>query len=100
MLNADILINVKFYDEKSGRKSPTPPNFFACLLEVDGKKYDARLILEKTGFIKPGEFKTEIPVKFLNSKLAMPSLRVGKKIYLWELGNIAEGIVTKIINGN
>lgn len=42
--------------------------FFGCPFEIDGVKYDSRLLLDEIGSIKPGDSKFSIPVKFFKSR--------------------------------
>lgn len=99
MLTPDITVDVKFYKtEDKGRKIPTPANFFACISVIDNQNHDCRLLLEKIGSISPGDFKTNVPIKFLCSELVLPKLQKGKKFYLKEFGIIAECKVIEIIN--
>ena len=98
MLNADIIVDVNFYNEdESPRKQPIQRDFFSCPFEIEGAKYDCRLLLKDVGQIKPGEFKFDVPVKFLCLDLVSAKLREGEKFYLWEGGYIAEGKIKKII---
>jgi hypothetical protein len=99
MLIIDILVDVKFYEVNfDGRKTPTPNDFSGCLFLSDGEKHDCRLLLKKIGAICPGDFKKNVPIKFLCPELVMPKLFEGKNFYLWELRNIGEGQIVKIIN--
>jgi hypothetical protein len=99
MLSYDVLIDVKFFStDKGGRKSPTPEKFFSCPLEIDGVKYDCRLFLGEIGSISPGQSKLGVPVKFLDSNVVL-KLSVGMKFYLWEIGYIAEGVISAINMG-
>lgn len=98
MIKPDIFADIKFYKtEEGGRKSSTAANFFGCIFVVDESKHDCRLLLESIGAIHPGENKINIPIKFLDSSIVMPKLKIGSKFYLWDMRNIAEGTV-KIIN--
>ena len=81
----DIYIKVKFKTTAEGgrktsvkRKSPLGPDFYyACPLVIDDKAYDCRLLIGDNE-IELGKY-YEIPVKFLNTDLAIPSLSIGKK---------------------
>ena len=98
MIKPDIIVEVEFYKtEDGGRKSPTDPNYFGCLFVIDNQKFDCRLLLNGIGSISPGETKDRIPVKFLNTELVMSKINLVNKFYLWDMRNIAEGIVKEII---
>lgn len=99
MIKPDILANIKFYNiEQGGRKSPTPKDYFGCPVDIDGQKNDCRLLLNVIGSIKPGESKTDVPIKFLCSDTVIKKLSIGKKFFLWEVGYIGEGIVINIFH--
>jgi hypothetical protein len=99
----DIYIKVVFKTSVEGgrktslkRKSPLGPDFYGCPLIVDGKIYDCRLLIGDME-IELGKY-YEIPVKFLDKDLALPSLAVGKNITLWKGKQLADGQVSKICN--
>ena len=100
-MEPDIYIKVRFKTTAEGgrktsvkRKSPLGPDFYACPLIVDDKAYDCRLLIGDNE-IELGKY-YDIPIKFLNIDLVLPSLSVGKKITLWEAKEIADGEVTRI----
>jgi hypothetical protein len=95
----DVIADVKFYNvESNGRKAPTPTNYFGCIFVFDLEKYDGRLLLENVGSIYPGDFKKNISIKFLSPEVVLPRLFEGKDFYLWEMKNIGEGKIVKIVN--
>jgi hypothetical protein len=47
--------------------------------------------------INPGETAV-LPIQFLRPDLVLPKLSVGKKFFLWEGGNIAEGEVVELLD--
>lgn len=97
MLTPDIVVNVRFYTtEENGRKSPTNANFFGTIFVLEGKKHDCRLLLDNIGSISPGEYKNDVPIKFLCPEPVLTKLRSESKFYLWDMRNIAEGEVDKV----
>lgn len=99
MLIPDIYVNVSFYStENNGRKSETNSNMFGSIFVINQSKHDCRLLLDEIGAIFPGEEKNKVPIKFLCPDLVIPKLSIGLKFYLWDMRNIAEGIVIKINN--
>jgi hypothetical protein len=101
MIHSDIIANIKFYKtEDGGRKTPTAPTFFGCIFVIGNKKHDCRLLLDKIGSIAPGDNKSNVPIKFLCPELALLNLKHGDKFYLWDMRNIAEGEVKKIVIHN
>lgn len=58
------------------------------------------MILNEIGSISPGEHKQHVPIKFLCPELVLPKLKEGTKFYLWDMRNIAEGVVEEITNKN
>ena len=100
-MQPDIYIKVRFKTtEEGGRKTSVKrrldlgPNFYACPLFIDDKAYDCRLLIGDNE-IELGKY-YEVPVKFLNIDLALPSLSVGKKITLWEGKEVANGEILRI----
>lgn len=101
MLTPEIYVNITFYPtDKGGRKLPTGSHFLGTIFVINESKHECRLLLEEVGPISPGESKNEVPIKFLCPDLVLSKLRVGTKFYLWDMRNIAEGEVVKIINTN
>lgn len=83
-MKPDIYIKVRFKTSAEGgrktsvkRKSPSGPDFYACPLIIDNKTYDCRLLIGDNE-MELGKY-YEVPVKFLDIDLALPSLSVGKK---------------------
>lgn len=101
MLTHDILADIKFYNkDEGGRQQNTPSNLFSCIFIINEKKFDCRLLLSNNGAISPGDSKKNIPIKFLSPELIIPDLHEGDTFYLWEIKNIAEGKIIKIISQN
>ena len=99
MILPDIIADINFYTpENDGRQTPTASNYFACIFVFEDKKHDCRLLLNNTGPITPGENKKNIPIKLLDSDFVLPKLQVGGRFYLWDMRNIAEGVIIEIFN--
>lgn len=99
MLVPDVIVDVKFYKtEDGGRKGPTSPEFFPCLFVINNHNHDCRLLLDNIGSIFPGDFKINVPIKFLCPDLVIPKLKNGMKFYLRGVKIVAEGVVKEIIN--
>lgn len=99
MLIPDIIADLKFYPTKeNGRKSPTPSTFFACTIVIDNKNHDARLLLDDIGGIAPGDFKKNVPIKFLCPDLVIPKLKVGSHFFIRDGKIVGEGNVVTVIN--
>lgn len=96
---ADLIAKVYFYNTcDGGRKAPTPPDKFGCLVKLkkEGKRhFDCQLLLHQTGSIKPGDTVT-IPIIFLYPDVKS-KFRKGQKFFLRELSIIGEGIVEEIL---
>ena len=100
-MKPDIYIKVRFRTNAEGgrktsvkRRSPLGPDYYACPLVVDQSAFDCRLLIGDNE-IELGKY-YEVPVKFLNIDLVLPSLSVGKKITLWEGKEIADGEILRI----
>ncbi len=94
----DIIASVRFYPtEKGGRKGPTPRHIFRCQLEFEDEKFDCGLHLESVGPLIPGMLAT-VPITLLFPALIKARLKVGSRFTLWELGEIACGVVEKVSN--
>ena len=89
----DIVADVRFFPtEAGGRHSPTPPDRFSCIFEIDDKFFDCRLHLAEVGSISPGE-SARVPIQFLSPELVRPRLSIGTEFHLKEFGRIAHGVV-------
>lgn len=92
MLTPDAHINVKFYESvNGGRKGPTPKDFFRCILSIDGKNFDCRMILSDMLSIHPGDTKKMVPVAFINYEQLKKMLSPNKKFYIKDGGIVGEG---------
>lgn len=96
-MKPDVCITVRFKTpEEGGRQGPVLGTLYACPMMIDGEGFDCRLII-KAAELLPGHW-YDVPVKFLNRKLAIPRLSIGKKVVLWEGKDVADGVVVKIIS--
>ena len=101
-MNADILIEVRFFTtEEGGRQTPlnlSKGEFpFGCpFVFSDGEAFDCWLLFASE---KVYEFGTphQIPVKFLSWDLVKSKLTVGEAFTLWEGKTIATGKVLRIL---
>ena len=92
-MKPDIIALLTLYQtDKGGRKGATPPDRFACLLELDGEYFDCRLLLDEVGALSPGQTAT-IPIKLLSPELLRGHLHVSQEFYLWDGHRIADGKV-------
>jgi len=95
-MQPDILADIQFYQTKDGgRQGPTPPDKFGCLLEISGKYYDCRLVLDKIGALSPGQSAT-VPIKFLSPEAVLEQLKFTPQFHLWDGKRIAEGKLKEI----
>lgn len=80
----DLTLNIQMYASSSGgRKGPTPPNRFKCILKVMNELHDCLLILDKNGPLLPGKNAT-VDVVLLMPDLLKDRLKKGQEIYLCE----------------
>lgn len=94
----DLIASVHLYpSDQGGRKGPTPPRIFRCPIEFEGEKFDCGLHLEGIGALAPGVTAT-VPITLLSPALIKPRLKIGSRFTLWELGEIGEGTVEKVIS--
>jgi hypothetical protein len=92
----DIIASLRFLStEEGGRKGPTPPGIFRCLLEFEGAKFDCGLHLEGTGPLAPG-VAAVVPITLLFPALIKPRLKVGSRFELREIATIATGVVIEV----
>jgi len=91
----DAIIEVRFMTaEEGGRKTPVGGPFYACPLFVEGQGFDCRLLLEGRCLELGNVY--EVPVKFMNSELALAKLAKGTGISLWEGRSVATGRILEI----
>ncbi|OGV52840.1 MAG: hypothetical protein A2X49_09360 [Lentisphaerae bacterium GWF2_52_8] len=92
----DIIAEASFIPaEYGGRKDATPSGFFGCPFLFNGKLYDCRLLLDKTGLLQPG-MTAIVPIKFLNPSIILPFIKTGDVFGLWEIRMIAYGKVISV----
>jgi len=95
-MNPDILADIQLYrTEDGGRQGPTPPDKFGCLLEINDKYYDCRLLLEGIGALSPGQSVT-VPIKFLSPEVVIEQLKFVPQFHLWDGKRIADGKVKEM----
>jgi len=96
-MKPDVCITVRFKTpEEGGRKSPVLGALYGCPMMIDGEGFDCRLMIKDAELLAGIWY--DVPVKFLNRKLAIPRLSVGKKVVLWEGKDVADGVVVKMIS--
>ncbi len=96
-LGGDILATVHFYEtSEGGRETPTPPDRFGCLMSVEGKYFDVRLLLRNVGSVSPGQT-VKVPIAFLDKSYALQFIHRSTKFLLKEVRNIGEGVVNEIV---
>lgn len=96
-MQPDIIINVRFIPKsEGGRDGAVQGETYSCPLFVNGDGFDCRLLLNGR-CLELGEF-YEVPVKFLYRDKAMPNMKPGLEIFLWEGRSVAQGIITEVLN--
>lgn len=91
----DIIISVRFLTtSEGGRKTPIQGQFYSCPLFIGDEGFDCRLLLDGRR-LDLGE-NYEVPVKFLYRDKALPKMRSGAEVYLWEGRSIAKGQIVQI----
>ncbi|ULR88299.1 hypothetical protein [Comamonas sp. B21-038] len=94
-MKPDIIISVRFlHTSEGGRETPVQGQFYSCPLFVDGEGFDCRLLLGGRR-LELGEC-YEVPVKFLYRDKALPKMKPGTPVHLWEGRNIADAQVVQI----
>ena len=95
-MTPDIIIIVRFLaTSEGGRETQVQGEFYSCPLFIDGVGFDCRLLLNGRP-LDLGET-YEVPVKFLFRDKALPKMKIGAMVHLWEGRNVAEGRVTQIL---
>lgn len=90
---ADAVIRVRFLLEtEGGRKTDISGSAYGCPLFIGDQAFDCRFVYTSETVYCLGHEYT-IQIRFLFPNLAVPLLRVGQKISLWEGKTIAEGNV-------
>ena len=95
-MKPDAVVTVSFFPmEMGGRRQSTPPDFFGCLMNIEGSMYDCRLVLTDVGAIAPGDT-LDVPVKFLNYKSVELVLKPNIEFKLYDGKPVASGVVKYI----
>jgi len=92
--DATIRVRLLATDEGGRGGAITGPRY-GCPLMINEKGFDCRLLLQDSDILEPGNA-YEVGVKFLNRELAIPELKVGMQVTLWEGKTIAVGEVSAI----
>lgn len=94
-MTPDIIISVRFLaTSEGGREKPVQGQFYSCPLFIDGEGFDCRLLLDGRRLDLGTSY--EVPVKFLYRDKALPKMKPGALVHLWEGRNVAEGQVVQI----
>lgn len=96
-MKPDIIAEVRLFPtDEGGRKSATPAGMFACRIQVWGRQYDCRFLLDEIGALQPGA-SSEIPIKFLSPEAALEDVKEGDTFKVLERGTIGEGRIVRIL---
>lgn len=94
-MEPDITIEVRFKTAgEGGRGGPVRGPQFSCPMFISDEAFDCRLLIGSRT-LELG-VKYQLPVKFLNSSLALPNVTPGQEIILWEGKPIATGRVLRV----
>jgi hypothetical protein len=92
----DIIATVHLFPtDAGGRRGPTPPGKFNCLMVIEEKNFDVRLHLEATGAMAPGQT-AKVPISFLDRECAKKYCSVGKTFVLREVRPIGDGVMDEM----
>lgn len=69
---------------------------FRCPMQICGDYHDCQLNFGENDGLLPGERMEPVGIEFLCPELVYPKIKVGTAFLLWEIRNIASGIVTSI----
>jgi len=98
-MKPDATIRVRLLaTDEGGRGGAIKGPRYGCPLMANGKGFDCRILLQDSDILEPGK-SYEVGVKFLSPKLAVPELKVGLQVTLWEGKIIAVGEVAAIYPG-
>ena len=90
------IVQLRFLRDK---KLPIQLGHFGCPSEIEGfpteNLWDVRIQITKDHVAKDETIETMIV--FLSSDVAEKNLKKGAKIKLWELGDLAEGEIIKLL---
>jgi hypothetical protein len=98
-IKPDVLATIRLRStDEGGRHLPTPAHDFGCIVELDHKLHECRLLLGGVGSIAPGGQADDVPIKFLRSDLIAHQLKVGINFRLQE-GNtrIGDGTIKEVL---
>ncbi len=94
----DIIVKLRFLSaSEGGRLQPPPARPFACILEIDGRKFDCRVLLDRAERTASAGSVTA-PVVFLHPELAGPWLAEGRSFSLRDHRRIAEGEILQVLS--
>jgi hypothetical protein len=95
-MKPEAIICVRFLTtEEGGRSTSIDNSRYGCPVIVNELYFDCRFIMNDRVSFELGKT-YEIPVKFLNPKLALNEIKEGIEISLWEGKIIAIGKVFKV----
>jgi hypothetical protein len=98
-MKPDIIISVRFMPtSEGGRETPVQGQFYSCPLFIDGEGFDCRLLLDGRCLDLGASY--DVPVKFLYRDKALPKMKPGAEVHLWEGRNIAQGQVIQVFEDN
>ena len=100
----EIIVDIQFFSAAlSRRRQNIPAIQFNCSLvfidipELASHGYDCRIFFDKYGKeVILGDYVENISVAFLSPDEVFPYIKIGTQFYIWNGGNIAQGIITKI----
>lgn len=97
-MKPEVTIRVRFgTTAEDGRKQAViikDQPLYRCVLRIGDHAFDCRILLQNKT-LQLGE-SYELPIKFVSPDLALPNLRPGLSISLWEGKNIASGEVVTV----
>ena len=81
------------HSDQGGRAGPTPPSWFGCIMQVNGRNHDVRLMLD--GPLAPGD-RRRVGIRFLDGETALSHIGVGTTFLLWEGRTIGSGRIEEV----
>ena len=94
-MTPDIIISVRFLTTaECGRETPVQGQSYSCPLFIGDDGFDCRLLLDGRR-LDLGE-NHEVAVKFLYREKALPKMKTGAELHLWEGRNIASGEIIQV----
>ena len=97
-MKPDAIIKVRLKTTgEGGRQGPIVIGEapYGCTLFVGGEAFDCRFLMRAQTLELGNAY--ELPIKFLNPQLALPTLSPGKPVMLWEGKEIATGKVVRLV---